>query len=194
MANKKTKKRARRPVHPPATKETAIGTSPHESIVSEDKPAAPYKEKPADKPKGKSKDKTPSKAKAREVKRHPNKKPGIFRRIIEYFKAVRLEIKRTTWPTRHEILNMSIIVVFALLFFGILIFILDQIMVSLLNLYSHVVPNASGVIDASSVADVSSAAVDSSSITSDTTAVDPSSVTGDTASAGDTAAESDGGQ
>ncbi|MDR3136488.1 MAG: preprotein translocase subunit SecE [Coriobacteriales bacterium] len=82
------------------------------------------------------------------------KKPNLFRRAFEYFKAVRLEIKRTTWPTRGEVLNMSIIVIFALIFFGVLIFILDQVMITLLNLYGQIFPDistAGTALDASAV-------------------------------------------
>jgi preprotein translocase subunit SecE len=67
-----------------------------------------------------------------------NKKPNVFQRFISYLKNVRQEIKRTTWPSRDEVWRMSLIVVGALLFFGVLIFAVDQLMTFLLGLYAHV--------------------------------------------------------
>ncbi|MDR1422656.1 MAG: preprotein translocase subunit SecE [Coriobacteriales bacterium] len=64
------------------------------------------------------------------------KKESIFRKAINYFHNVRLEIKRTTWPSRDEVLRMSLIVIGALIFFGVFILVADWIMTSLLNLYS----------------------------------------------------------
>ncbi|MCL2756579.1 MAG: preprotein translocase subunit SecE [Coriobacteriia bacterium] len=66
-----------------------------------------------------------------------NKKPNIFKRFAAYIRNVRLEIKRTTWPSRKEVLNMTIIVVVALLFFGVLILVLDQVMVQIVNFLSQ---------------------------------------------------------
>ncbi|MDR3037431.1 MAG: preprotein translocase subunit SecE [Coriobacteriales bacterium] len=68
------------------------------------------------------------------------KKDGIFKRIATYFKNVRLEIKRTTWPSRDEVLRMSLIVVGALIFFGVFIFVIDFLMTKLLELYASLVP------------------------------------------------------
>jgi preprotein translocase subunit SecE len=66
------------------------------------------------------------------------KKEGVISRIRNYFHNVRLEIKRTTWPTRQEVLNMSMVVVAALLFFGVLIFVIDTVMTQAVVWYSGV--------------------------------------------------------
>jgi len=66
------------------------------------------------------------------------KKENIFKRFITYLKNVRLEIKRTTWPTRSDVLHMSLIVMGALLFFFVMIFLIDQLMAYLINLYATV--------------------------------------------------------
>jgi preprotein translocase subunit SecE len=105
---------------------------------------------------------------SRDSKKAP-KKDNIFKRAMTYFHNVRLEIKRTTWPTRSEVANMTIIVVVALLFFGILIFILDQIMVTLLGLYGQI-PNVS---ETAAAADAAAAAAD--------TAAAANAASGDTA-------------
>jgi preprotein translocase subunit SecE len=75
----------------------------------------------------------------KDVKKAP-KKDNIFRKALTYFHNVRLEIKRATWPTRPEVLNMSLVVVGALLFFGVVIFLLDWAMTELLVLYSSLGP------------------------------------------------------
>jgi preprotein translocase subunit SecE len=103
---------------------------------------------PVDKDKAKAAAKK-AKAKAKDDKQQAklaarkDKKPNVFRRILNYFKGVKGEIKRTTWPTKHEVWNMTIIVLVALLFFGILIFLLDQLMVVILNAVTNLIPSAS---------------------------------------------------
>jgi preprotein translocase subunit SecE len=84
--------------------------------------------------------KSPEKGKqAKKTKAAAPKKDGIFKKITNYFHNVRLEIKRTTWPSRDEVLRMSLIVIGALLFFGVFIFIADWVMTNLLDLYSGLV-------------------------------------------------------
>ncbi len=57
------------------------------------------------------------------------KKVGIFTRIKNYLGEVRAEMRRVTWPTRQELINASFIVVGALIFFGVYIAIIDNIVV-----------------------------------------------------------------
>jgi len=128
----------------------------------------------ASKNKGKGKTVIKSKARAKDPKK-ANKKPNIFRRFIEYLKQVRLEIKRTTWPTKNEVLNMTIIVIVALLFFGAFIFIIDFIMVEILNLYSGLAPDISAVdVGALDPGALDPGAVDPGAV--DPGAVDPGAV------------------
>jgi preprotein translocase subunit SecE len=95
---------------------------------------------------------TPAKTKAASTKaksapskaKGAPKKENLFRRIATYFHNVRLEIKRTTWPSKNEVLRMSMIVFGALLFFGVFIFIADWIMTNLLDLYSQFVASDTG--------------------------------------------------
>ncbi|MCL2339829.1 MAG: preprotein translocase subunit SecE [Actinomycetia bacterium] len=84
-------------------------------------------------------------AKTSKASKNPNKKPNIFKRFITYLKNVRLEVKRTTWPTRNEVWRMSLIVVGALIFFGVTIFLLDTIMTQLLRLYAGLAPAGVGL-------------------------------------------------
>lgn len=45
---------------------------------------------------------------------------------FKFFKDVRSEMKRVTWPTRQEVLRWSVVVVAALVFFGVYVAILDN--------------------------------------------------------------------
>jgi len=95
--------------------------------------------KPSDKKESKSSDKKDAKSSDKKTAKNSKKeqkKPSIFKKAITYLKNVRLEIKRTTWPTRNEVFRMSLIVIGALLFFGVFIFIMDWIMTKLLEFYS----------------------------------------------------------
>ena len=79
--------------------------------------------------------KAPVKA-AKNVKIAP-KKENLFSKFRTYLHNVHLEIKRTTWPTKSEVFHMSLVVVGALLFFGVLIFALDSILYTLVDLYAQ---------------------------------------------------------
>lgn len=43
-----------------------------------------------------------------------------------FFKEVRAEMKRVTWPSRQDIIRWSGVVVVALVFFGVFVFVLDN--------------------------------------------------------------------
>ena len=61
-----------------------------------------------------------------------SKKPSLWKRAIGFFKNVRGELKRVTWPTKQDVLRWSAVVVVALLFFGIYVVILDGIVTQIL--------------------------------------------------------------
>lgn len=54
-------------------------------------------------------------------------KPSLLNRAKDYIKGVRSELKRVVWPTRKELVNASLIVIGALIFFGVFIAIIDNI-------------------------------------------------------------------
>lgn len=56
-------------------------------------------------------------------------KPGLWTRFVTYCKAVKSEMQRVVWPTRQELVSASIIVVGALIFFGVLIAIVDNLII-----------------------------------------------------------------
>ncbi|MBQ9068644.1 MAG: preprotein translocase subunit SecE [Eggerthellaceae bacterium] len=64
-------------------------------------------------------------------KKPVKKQPG---RIATFFQGVRSELRRVTWPTRTDVIRWSGVVVGALLFFGVFVFVLDNIFPQLLVL------------------------------------------------------------
>ena len=154
MAQKK-KKKANRPkvVSTSAASEQDVQSLSAKPETQEEKKPASASNKEASssdkgkgKDKGKDKDKVVVKSKARaKDPRKADKKPNIFQRFVEYLKQVRLEIKRTTWPTKSEVLNMTIIVIVALIFFGAFIFLIDFVMVRLITLYGSLAPDPSTI-------------------------------------------------
>ena len=65
-----------------------------------------------------------------------NKKPGLGKRIGNYFAAVRTEMKRVVWPSRDELRNYSVAVIVSLLVFGIALWLVDTGIVALLVGYT----------------------------------------------------------
>lgn len=74
-------------------------------------------------------DKSPAKKSEKDDK---NKKPSLWKRATGFFKDVRGELKRVTWPSKQDVLRWSAVVVVALLFFGIYVVILDGIVTQIL--------------------------------------------------------------
>lgn len=93
-----------------------------------------------------SKDKSSEKAKATKAvaKSDPNKKPSLWRRFVNYCKEVKGEMQRVVWPTRPELVNASLIVVGALVFFGVGIAIIDNIIIIPLDAIATLGVNANG--------------------------------------------------
>ena len=60
-------------------------------------------------------------------------KPNVFQRLSKYFGDVRAELKRVVWPTRPEIINSSIVVIITLVFFTLFTFVLDQLVLLIIN-------------------------------------------------------------
>ena len=93
-----------------------------------------------------SKDKSPEKAKATKAvaKSDPIKKPSLWSLFFNYCKEVKVDMKRVVWPTRPELVNASLIVVGALVFFGVGIAIIDNIIIIPLDAIATLGVNANG--------------------------------------------------
>jgi len=60
-------------------------------------------------------------------------KPNVFKRLSKYFTDVRAEMRRVVWPTRTEVINSSVVVVVTLIFFTLFTFVVDQIVLVVVN-------------------------------------------------------------
>jgi preprotein translocase subunit SecE len=45
-------------------------------------------------------------------------KLSIVRRVADFYHNVKLEMRRTTWPTRTEVWSTTLVVIIAVIFFG----------------------------------------------------------------------------
>ena len=52
------------------------------------------------------------------------------KRRFGFLKDVRAEMKRVTWPTKQDVLRWSVVVVAALLFFGVYVALLDNVIIT----------------------------------------------------------------
>lgn len=91
----------------------------------------------APKEKGAKKAASTSSSKKAAPKKDDKKKPNIFKRFISYCRDVRTEMQRVTWPTKSDVAHSSLVVIGALIFFGVLIYLVDTAMVPLLLAYSR---------------------------------------------------------
>ncbi len=71
---------------------------------------------------------------AKAVEKKAEKKPAKKNRF-QFFKDVRSEMKRVTWPSREDVLRWSGVVVVALLFFGAYVALLDNAVITPILLF-----------------------------------------------------------
>ncbi len=62
------------------------------------------------------------------------KKPGLFRRIGRYFKDVKGEFKKISWPTRSQALNNCMVVLAVIVAVGVAIWSFDALLSFVLRL------------------------------------------------------------
>ena len=70
-----------------------------------------------------------AKASAKAVEKKVEKAPAKKRRF-GFLKDVRSELKRVTWPTKQDVLRWSVVVVVALVFFGVYVAVLDNVVIT----------------------------------------------------------------
>lgn len=103
-----------------------------------DKPKPTEKPKSAEKPKKDDKVAAkPSKA-GKAAKSGKPSRPNIFVRLGSYFRDVRSEMKRVVWPGRPEVLNSSLVVITALVFFSLFIALTDFVVIRVLGLLTKI--------------------------------------------------------
>ncbi|KYO69295.1 preprotein translocase subunit SecE [Thermovenabulum gondwanense] len=59
---------------------------------------------------------------------------GFLKRSGKFFKEVRSELKKVTWPTRQELVSSTIVVVTSVALVGLFIWIVDSFLVKILEL------------------------------------------------------------
>ena len=84
---------------------------------------------------GEGKKAVAAEAKKKDAKKADSKKPGLVERARTYFKGVKSEIKRVTWPTKNELVKYTGAVLGMLVFFGVLIAVVDALIVPVLYAY-----------------------------------------------------------
>jgi preprotein translocase subunit SecE len=50
-----------------------------------------------------------------------------YKRLTNFLKDVKAEIKKVTWPPRHEVYSTTLVVIIATVFFGFYLFFMDVI-------------------------------------------------------------------
>lgn len=70
--------------------------------------------------------------KADEQQDKPEKKADkpVKKQRFAFLRDIRSELKRVTWPTKNDVLRWSVVVVAALLFFGIYVAVLDNVIIT----------------------------------------------------------------
>lgn len=74
-------------------------------------------------------DSKPTQDQSKHIDKKEEKKP-VKKRHFGFLKDVRMEMKRVTWPTKQDVLRWSIVVVVALIFFGVFVAALDNIVIT----------------------------------------------------------------
>lgn len=62
------------------------------------------------------------------------KKPNILKRIASYFRELRSEFKKVTWPSKKQVINNAIVVIVVVVIAAIVIGALDGILTYLVQL------------------------------------------------------------
>lgn len=60
-------------------------------------------------------------------------KPGVFKRIVAFFKGMRSELKKVTWPTFRQVVNNTAVVLAVVVSSGIFIGLVDLLFKTLVG-------------------------------------------------------------
>lgn len=74
------------------------------------------------------------KTSSKKIAKSEKKETGVVARFENFIKAVRSEMRRVTWPSRQDVIRWSGVVVMALIFFSLYVFVLDNFIVTQLLL------------------------------------------------------------
>lgn len=123
MAKKSKTQRAKASARRAEKKERAsLEVVPEETASSEDDKTGSKLFSRKEKTEGASSPRASSKSPAR----NDTKRPGVIARFRTFVSEVRSEMRRVTWPTRQDVIRWSGVVVVALVFFSLYVFVLDN--------------------------------------------------------------------
>ena len=127
MASNKKKKKGQQGAKKAKAAKAAAQTTATAAKTAQ--PSAPKAEEKGGKLKGlfKSEKKTANQPAKKKAKADKNAKPTFFGKVKNYFKAVRTEMRRVTWPSKKDLVNFSVAVCVSLVVVGIAIAALDFI-------------------------------------------------------------------
>jgi preprotein translocase subunit SecE len=54
-----------------------------------------------------------------------SQKKRWYKRLIPFLRDVRAELRKVTWPSRNEVYSTTLVVIFAIFFFGFYLYIMD---------------------------------------------------------------------
>ena len=54
-------------------------------------------------------------------------KPGLFARIAKWFRELKSELKKVTWPTAKQTINNTVIVILCVIIVGVFIWLFDAL-------------------------------------------------------------------
>ena len=72
-------------------------------------------------------------AKPKKAKSDKDKKPGIGKRLGRFFREMKAELKKVSWPSREETLKKTGTVILCVLIVGVIVWIFDGIANGLIN-------------------------------------------------------------
>ena len=65
--------------------------------------------------------------KTAEKKAEKTKKPGLFQRIVKFFRETKSELKKVVYPSPKQLVNNTAVVLLCVLIVGICVWILDAV-------------------------------------------------------------------
>ena len=66
-------------------------------------------------------------------KKSAAKKPGVFKRIWNFIKGIRSELKKVTWPSFPHVVNNTLVVLVVVVSSGVIIGLVDALFKFLMN-------------------------------------------------------------
>lgn len=71
---------------------------------------------------------------AKKDKKPAEKKPGLFQRMLAYFKGMKSELKKVTWPTFRQVVKNTLVVIIVVVSSGVFVGLVDALFKLLANL------------------------------------------------------------